>query len=41
MLKGIDHLGVVTPSWDQAKQFFVGVLGMEVDRERTPTDEGV
>lgn len=41
MLKGIDHLGVVLPSWEQAKQFFVGVLGMEVDRERTPTDDGV
>ena len=40
MFTELNHVGVVVESLEEAKRFFGGTLGLAVDRERTPTDEG-
>lgn len=40
MLTRLDHIGIVAPSWDQARHLLLDQFGLEVNEDRTSLPEG-
>jgi len=40
VLTRLDHIGIVAPSWDQARHLLLDQFGLEVNEERTSLPEG-